>query len=88
MLGTGRICGDIREVDFCLVSDGKLPFGYFSGIPEPLQSYLIQPKIYVLLFLKFFYQPVHDLHIDIVATQMSIAIGRLNHESAFPNLKD
>ena len=79
---------DIRQVDFCLCGTGKFNLGFFSGLFQTLQGHGILFEVKSFIFLKLFSKPVNDHLVEIVPTQVGVAIGRFDLKNAVTQFKD
>ena len=62
--------------------------GLLRSFLQPLQRHLVFGKIDALILLELVNDPVDDPLIDVVATQMRVAIGRLDFDNAFADFED
>ena len=76
MFRTAGICCDERQVDIGCLSSGKFDLCLLSSFFNPLHSHRVTRKVDTLLFFKFFKNPIHDLFIEIISTEMCITICR------------
>ena len=69
---------------------GKLDLGLFRGVFEALQGHPIAfgGEIETLLRLELGNQPLDDALVEIVAAEVSVAVGRLDLDDAFADLED
>ena len=81
MLWTARIGSNKRQVDFGLSHSRQLTLRLFPCFLEALHRHRIAAQVNALLALKLTDQPVDNALIEVVATQVRIAIGGfdLNH---------
>jgi hypothetical protein len=79
---------DVRQVDFRLGGAGKLDFCFLSGFFQALKRHGILFQVEAFVFFKFFGQPVNDDLVEIVASQVGIAIGGFHLEYAIAQFQD
>ncbi len=87
MLGPAGIGGDKRQVDVGFHGRGKLHFGLFRRFLEPLQSHFVTAQIDTLVFFEFSGQIIDQAQVEILSAQMRVAVGGLDLENAFTDLK-
>ena len=75
MLCTGRVSRNERQVDVCGIRAGEFALGFFGCFFQSLQSHRIFRKVDALFFFKLLNQPVHYLLVEVVAAEMSVAVG-------------
>src|SRR5262252_7650195 len=88
MLGATRVSGDKRQVNFRLDHGGELALGLLSCLLEALHGHGITAQVDALLALKLAHQPVNDALIEVVATEVRIAIGGLHLNDISPYVQD
>ena len=88
VLRTGRVGGDEGQVDFGLRAERQLDLGLFGRFLETLQRQLVVPQVDALLLLELVGQIVDEAHVEILAAEEGVAIGRLHLEHAVADLED
>ena len=88
MLRPRGVGSDEGKIDFRLHQLRELDLGFFGRFLEPLDGHAVFAEIDALLFFELGNQEVDDHVIDIVATQVSIAIGGLHFHDAFAHFQD
>ena len=89
MLGHTVNCCDVRQVDFCAGSVGKLDLCLFGSFLQPLEGHRISLKVHsAVLGSKFAGEPVDDGLVEIVASQMGVAVGGTHLEHTVAELQD
>ena len=66
---------DIGQVDLCLGGTGKFNLGFFSSFFQALKGHGIFFQIKSFILLKFISQPVDDHLVEIITSQVCVAIG-------------
>ena len=67
---------------------GKIDLGFFCGFLEALQSHLVLTEVDAVFLFEFVGDPIHDHLIEIIATQMRIAVGGLYFEHAIADFQN
>ncbi|MBA7641114.1 hypothetical protein ES703_48787 [subsurface metagenome] len=88
VLGPGGVGRDKRQVDVGLNSAGELHLGLLGTFLETLQRYGVITDVDPFVFLELIGHPVNEDMVDIITTQVGIAIGGLNLEDTIPQLQD
>ena len=78
---------DERQVDLRLLRGGELGLGLLGLLVEALQGHLVLREVHALGLLELGHQPVDDLLVEVVATQMVVARRGLDLEHAVPDLE-
>src|SRR5208337_1579073 len=67
----------------------ELNFGALGRVSQTLQSHLIAlaAQVETFILLEFVDQPIHQPLIDVVATEVRVAVGGLYFDNAFANFK-
>ncbi len=97
-LGTGQLAlevewafggsGDEGKVDLRFDDRRQLDLGFLGGFLEPLQGHAVLAEIDTVVVLEPFDQPVDDLLVPVVATEVGVTRGRLDLEDAIADLED
>ncbi len=82
MLGAGGVGGDEGQVDFGLRSRGQLDLGLFRRFLQALQGQLVLPEVDAVVLLELVGQIFDEAHVEILAAEEGVAIGRLHLEDA------
>ena len=88
VLRTRRVGGDERQVDLGLRRRGELDLGFFRGLLEPLQRELVAAQINALLLLEFIGEIIDEPHVEVLATEEGVAVGRLHLEHAVADFQN
>ena len=90
MLGTGGIGGDERQVDLRLLRGRKLNLGLLRRVAQPLQRHLVAlgAQVKSFVFLELIGQPLHDAAVNVVATQVGIAIRGFHLDDTLAYFQD
>ena len=86
--GTGRVCGDERQVDLRGLRAGELHLGALAGLLEALERHLVGAQVDAVVRLELVGEPVDDLLVPVVAAEVVVAVGRLDLEDALADLHD
>jgi hypothetical protein len=82
------IGGDVGEVDLGLLRGGQLDLGLFGGFLEPLEGQSVLAQVDALLLLELVGQVIDEAHVEILAAEEGVAVGRLHLEYAIADLQD
>ena len=82
------IGGDERQVDVGLGDGGELDLGLLGGLLQALQGELVLAQVDALLLLELVRQVLDQAHVEVLAAQEGIAIGRLHLEDAVADVED
>ncbi|EAS48812.1 putative glutamate dehydrogenase [Aurantimonas manganoxydans SI85-9A1] len=88
VLGTRRIGGDERQVDFGLRGRGQLDLGLLGGLLEALQGELVVLQVDALVLLELRREVIDQTHVEVFAAEEGVAIGGLHLEDAVTDLQD
>ena len=88
MLRTGRVRRDERQVDLGLGRGGELDLRLLGGFLQPLQRELVAAQVDALLLLEFVGQIVDQAHVEVLAAEEGVAVGRLHLEHAVADLEN
>ena len=88
VFGAGRIGGDEGQVDVAGRAAGQLDLALFCRFAQTLHRHFIGGQIHTGLFLKAFDHPIHDLLVEIVATQAVVTGGREHFLHAVAHFDD
>ena len=80
--------GDERQVDLRRHRRRELDLRLLGGLVEPLQRHLVLRQVDALLALELGHHPVDDRLVEVVASKMVVAVGRLHLEDAVTELED
>ena len=73
---------DVRQVDFRRGRARQLDFGFFGRFLEPLQGHRVLAQVDVVLLLELVGHPVDDHVVEVVASEVGVAVGRFDLEHA------
>jgi hypothetical protein len=79
--------GDEGQVDLGGLHLGKLDFGLLGCFLQTLGGHLVGRKIDAVRSLELANEPVDNTLIPIVATEVGVAVGRLDFEDAVANFE-
>ena len=82
VLRTVLVGRDERQVDFSRLRRGKRHFGLLGLLLEPLHGHRIGRKVDSLLRLEFPNQPVDDLLVPVVSTELGVPVSRPDGENS------
>src|SRR5690606_5137423 len=85
---TARIGRDERQVDVGLLRARELDLGLLGGLLEALESHAVAAEVDALLLLEFVREPVDDHLVEVITTEVRIAVGRQHLEDAFGEIED
>ena len=88
MLWTGRVGRDVWQVDLGLARAGELNLGLLRRLLEALEGLLILRKVDPLILLELSQEPVDDALVEVVATEVRVAVGRLHLKDAVAKFED
>ena len=88
MLGTGLVCRNEREIDFCLHRGRQFDLGFLSRFLQPLQSHLVFRQVDALILFELFNDPFDQALVDVVATEVRITIRRFDFDNALADFED
>ena len=83
-----RVHRDERQVDLGLLRGGELDLGLLGGFLEPLQGELVAPQIDLVLLLELAGQILDQAHVEVLAAEEGVAVGRLHLEHAVADLQN
>ena len=82
-------CCDIRQVDFCAGSVGKLDLGFLGCLLKTLKRHRVLLEVQsAVLCGELPCKPLYDSVVEIITSEVSITVGRLNLEHTVAELKD
>ena len=84
-LGRG---GDERQVDLRLLHLAELDLGLLGRLLEALEGHVVLAQVDAVGALELLDQPVDDLLVPVVATEVGVAVGALHLEHAVADLED
>ncbi|EHH12994.1 NAD-specific glutamate dehydrogenase [Mesorhizobium amorphae CCNWGS0123] len=87
VLRSGRIGGDERQVDLGLGRGRQLDLGLLGRLLEALQSELVVLQVDTLFLLELGRQVLDQAHVEVLAAEEGVAIGRLHLEHAVADLE-
>ena len=79
--------GDEGQVDLGLLHAGQLDLGLLGRFLQPLHGHLVGRQVDPLGVLELVDQPVHDLVVPVVATELGVPRGGLHLEDAVADLE-
>ena len=82
MLWPRGVGGDKRQVDVGALSTREFLFGLLAGFLQPLQRHRVLPQVDPLLLLEGIGNVVNQLLVEVVATEMGVAVGADHLEHA------
>ena len=88
VLGAAGVGGDEGQVDFGFEQRGELHLGLLGGFLQTLQGHLVLRKIDAVLAFEFGDDPIDDALVDVVATQVGVAIGGFDFDHALADFED
>src|SRR5581483_6847918 len=90
MLRAAGIGSNKGQVDLGLHGGGEFNLLPLGRVTQTLESHLVAlgVQIQAFILLEFVYEPVHDALVDVVATQVGVAIRGLNLNDAFADLEN
>ena len=88
MLRTRLVGGDEGEIDLCLRGRGEFDLGLLRGLLQPLERELVASEIDPALLLEFVREIVDEAHVEVLAAEEGVAIGRLHLEHAVTDLQN
>ncbi len=88
MLRPGRVGGDVGQVDFGLRRRGELDLRFLRRLLQALEGELVLGEINALLLLEFARQIFDQPHVEVLAAEERVAVGRLHFEHAVADLED
>ena len=68
------------QVDIRPLQGGQFRLSLFGSLFEPLQGHLVLAKVDALLPAVLVTDPVHDTLVEVIATKVCVAVGRLHLE--------
>ena len=84
----GLVGRDKGQVDFRLHQGGQVPLALLGRLAKPLQGHAVLRQIDALLFAKLIDQPVDQNAIDVVPTEVCVAVRCLDLDDSLVNLED
>ena len=88
MLWAGAVGCDERQVDVAGRHAAELYLGLFGGLLKALHSRFVCRKVNAVLLLEFGNKVVDNLIVEVVAAEVSIAVGGKNLEHAVADFKN
>ena len=88
MLRTGRVGRDEGQVDLGLLRRGELDLGLLGRLLQALQRKLVATQVDARLFLELVREIIDDAHVEVLAAEEGVAVGRLHLEHAVADLED
>ena len=70
------------------VARGQLDLGLLGGLLQALQGELVVAQVDALLLLELVGQVVDEAHVEVLAAEEGVAVGRLHLEDAVADLED
>ena len=87
MLRAGLVGGDEGQVDLGLRRRGELDLRLLRRLFQALQRQLVAAQIDAALFLEFVGEVIDDAHVEVLAAEEGVAVGRLHLEHAVADLE-
>ena len=90
VLRTGSIRRDEGQVDLGFDRGRKLDLGALGGVAKALKSHFVPAcaEVEAFVFLELIDQPVDNALVDVIATQVRIAVSGLDFDDAFADFED
>ena len=88
VLGARRVGGDEGQVDLGLARRRQLDLGLLGRLLEALQRELVLGQVDALVLLELARQVLDERHVEVLAAQEGVAVGRLHLEHAVADLED
>ena len=88
MLRPALIGGDERQVDVGLHHRGELHLGLLRRLLQTLERHPVLAQIDAVALLELGGDPLDDALIEVVATQVRVAVGRLDLDDAFADFEN
>ena len=87
-LGPDGIGRQERQIDFGFEHIRQLDFGLLSGLFQALQGHLILGDVNAGFLLELLHQPVDNPLVDVVATQVRVAVGGFDFHHPISDFED
>ena len=87
VLGAGAVGGDERQVDVRLLEGGELDLGALGGLLEALDGHAVAAEVDALVAPELVGEPLDDALVEVVAAEVSVAVGRLHLEHAVADVQ-
>src|SRR5690606_15004918 len=87
VLGNAVHWHDVRQVDLRGGGGAKLNLGLLGSILQALKGHRVLAQVNTFVVLELICQPVDDNLVEVIATQVGIAVGALHFEDAIAQLK-
>src|SRR5262249_32605290 len=88
VFGATRIRGNKRQVDLRLHYRRQLALGLLCRFLQALEGHPVLAKVDTLLLLALVGDPVHHLLVEVITTEMGVAVGSLHLDHALADLED
>jgi hypothetical protein len=88
VLGSGCVGGDEGQVDVGLRRGGQLDLGLLGSLADTLDGHAVAVQIDALFLLELLDEVANKSDVEILATEMSVAVGRLDLKDAVLDLED
>ncbi len=88
MLGAARVGGDVGQIDVGLGRRGQLDLRLFGRLLEALKGELVLGQVDALLLLELGREILDEPHVEVLAAEEGVAVGRLHLEHAVADLED
>src|SRR5205085_7220099 len=82
------ICANKGQVDLRLHGRGQLNLSSLCGFLQALQGHAILAQVDTLLLAELIGQPINNALVEVITTQVGIAISRLDLKDAFTQLQN
>ena len=76
-----------RLISVCVVEESSI-LAFLGGFLQPLQRELVAAQVDALLLLEFIGEIVDEAHVEVLAAEESVAVGRLHLEHAVADFQD
>src|SRR5450830_42086 len=80
VLGTGGICGDVRQVDVGRLSRRQLDLGFFSGFFQALHGQRVTLEVHAAFFLELVDEVVDQTNVEVFTAEEGVTVGGQHFE--------
>ena len=88
VLGSRLVHGQIRQIDVGLEGRGKFNFSLLCGLADTLQGHVVLCQVDSLVFLELGHQVVQKRVVEVLASQESVAVCRLDFKHSLLDFED
>jgi hypothetical protein len=88
VLGAGSIGSDERQVDVGLRRGRKLNLGLLGSLADTLDGHAVAVQVDALLLLELLDKVAHEGDVEVLTTEVSVSVGRLDLEDTVLDLED